>query len=82
MIKGSAGRVACQRLIEKPGTQTNAFRHADVGNQVLALWLERNEGAKFWLRVMKELKNRGTEDIRDQGYDQAALMPPLNAAAL
>ena len=24
---------------------------------------EENEGAKFWLRVMNELKNRGTEDI-------------------
>jgi putative transposase len=30
---------------------------------VLGLWLEQNEGAKFWLRVMNELRNRGTEDI-------------------
>ncbi len=30
---------------------------------MLGLWLEQNEGAKFWLRVMNELKNRGTEDI-------------------
>jgi putative transposase len=29
----------------------------------LGLWLEQNEGAKFWLRVMTELKNRGVEDI-------------------
>jgi putative transposase len=29
----------------------------------LGLWIEQNEGAKFWLRVMNELKNRGTEDI-------------------
>ena len=27
------------------------------------LWLEQNEGAKFWLRVLNELKNRGVEDI-------------------
>jgi putative transposase len=27
------------------------------------MWLEQNEGAKFWLRVMNELKNRGVEDI-------------------
>jgi putative transposase len=27
------------------------------------LWLEQNEGAKFWLRVMNELKNRGVEDV-------------------
>ena len=25
--------------------------------------MEQNEGAKFWLRVMNELRNRGVEDI-------------------
>lgn len=30
---------------------------------VLGMWVEQNEGAKFWLRVMNELKNRGVEDI-------------------
>jgi putative transposase len=25
----------------------------------LGLWIEQSEGAKFWLRVMNELKNRG-----------------------
>jgi putative transposase len=30
---------------------------------VLGLWIEQSEGAKFWLRVMNELKNRGVEDI-------------------
>ena len=29
----------------------------------MGLWIEQNEGAKFWLRVINELKNRGTEDI-------------------
>lgn len=31
--------------------------------EVLGLWLGENEGAKFWLRVLTELKNRGLEDI-------------------
>jgi len=30
---------------------------------VLGLWIEQTEGAKFWLRVMTELKARGVEDI-------------------
>jgi len=30
---------------------------------VLGLWIEQTEGAKFWLRVMNELKNRGVADI-------------------
>ena len=30
---------------------------------VLGLWIEQTEGAKFWLRVMTELKNRGVQDV-------------------
>jgi len=36
---------------------------ADGTKVVLGLWIEQNEGAKFWLRVMNELRNRGVEDI-------------------
>ena len=36
---------------------------ADGAKEILGLWLEQNEGAKFWLRVMNELKNRGVEDV-------------------
>lgn len=31
--------------------------------EVLGMWLEETEGAKFWLRVINELKSRGIEDI-------------------
>jgi putative transposase len=31
--------------------------------EVLGLWIEQTEGAKFWLRVMNELKTRGVNDI-------------------
>ena len=31
--------------------------------EILGLWIEQSEGAKFWLRVMTELKNRGVQDI-------------------
>jgi hypothetical protein len=31
--------------------------------EILGLWIEQSEGAKFWLRVMAELKNRGVEDV-------------------
>jgi putative transposase len=30
--------------------------------EVLGMWLETTEGAKFWLKVITELKNRGIED--------------------
>ncbi|WP_310355265.1 IS256 family transposase, partial [Methylobacterium sp. BE186] len=36
---------------------------ADGSKEILGLWLEQSEGAKFWLRVMNELRNRGVEDV-------------------
>ena len=36
---------------------------ADGRKEILGLWIEQTEGAKFWLRVMNELKNRGVEDV-------------------
>ena len=31
--------------------------------EVLGLWIEQTEGAKFWLKVMNDLRNRGVTDI-------------------
>jgi putative transposase len=31
--------------------------------EVLGLWITHNEGAKFWLQVLTDLKNRGVKDI-------------------
>jgi putative transposase len=55
--------------IRDEGTVRNKAIHialgarADGRKEVLGLWIEQNEGAKFWLRVMNELKNRGVDDI-------------------
>jgi putative transposase len=35
----------------------------DGKKEVLGLWIGESEGAKFWLRVFTELKNRGVHDI-------------------
>jgi putative transposase len=35
----------------------------DGTKEVLGLWIEQSEGAKFWLRVMNELKGRGVDDV-------------------
>ena len=36
---------------------------ADGQRDVLGLWIEHTEGAKFWLKVFNELKTRGCQDI-------------------
>lgn len=35
----------------------------DGHKALLGMWISENEGAKFWLTVLTELKNRGVEDI-------------------
>jgi putative transposase len=35
----------------------------DGTKDILGLWIETSEGAKFWLRVMNELRTRGVGDI-------------------
>jgi putative transposase len=37
--------------------------NVDGQRDVLGMWIEQNEGAKHWLKVMNDLRNRGVEDI-------------------
>jgi putative transposase len=37
--------------------------HGDGTEDVPGIWIENTEGARFWLRVMNDLKNRGVDDI-------------------
>jgi putative transposase len=60
----------CLRVkIRDEGTVKNKAVYLSIGirpsghKEVLGLWIEQTEGAKFWLRVINEIKNRGTEDI-------------------
>jgi putative transposase len=55
--------------IRDEGTVKNKAVYLALGIQrdgtkdVLGLWIQQTEGAKFWLGVMNELKHRGVEDI-------------------
>ena len=48
---------------------TNKAAHLAVGvgadgkKEVLGIWVGHTEGAKFWLRVMNDLKARGINDV-------------------
>jgi transposase-like protein len=35
----------------------------DGQKEVLGMWIERNEGSKFWMGILNELKNRGVQDV-------------------
>jgi len=55
--------------VRHEGTVTNKAAHLAVGvdgdgkKEVLGIWVETAEGAKFWLRVMNEIKARGVADV-------------------
>ena len=55
--------------------------NAEGEREVLGLWIAANEGAKFWLSVMNNLRNRGVEDILIAVVDGLKGFPDaLNAA--
>jgi transposase-like protein len=35
----------------------------DGQKELLGMWIEKNEGSKFWVGILNELKNRGVQDI-------------------
>lgn len=60
----------CLRIkIRDEGAVKNKAVYLAIGvrcsghREVLGIWIEQSEGAKFWLRVMTEIRNRGTHDV-------------------
>ncbi len=49
---------------------------------VLGLWFSETEGARFWLGILTELKNRGVEDIFFICCDGLTGLPQANRSGL
>jgi transposase-like protein len=47
----------------------------DGQKEVLGMWIERNEGSKFWMGILNELKNRGVQDILIAAVDGLSGFP-------
>src|SRR6056297_1371540 len=56
-------RDADSRMVKNKAVYVALGVTRDGVREVLGLWIAENEGAKFWLSVMNELKNRGVQDI-------------------
>jgi transposase-like protein len=56
-VRGANGRVSQHTIYVALGV--NLAGHKEL----LGLWLGENEGAKFWLGCLTDLKNRGLQDI-------------------
>ncbi len=51
------------------------------GKELLGLWVGEHEGAKFWLNVLTQLKNRGVQDILIACVDGLSGFPDAIEAA-
>ena len=56
-------RDADSRMVKNKAVYVALGVNRDGLREVLGLWIADNEGAKFWLSVMNELKNRGVQDV-------------------
>jgi putative transposase len=56
-VRGASGRVSPHTIYVALGINLEGRK------ELLGLWLGENEGAKFWLNCLTDLKNRGLRDI-------------------
>lgn len=56
-VRGGNGRVSRHTIYVALGVNLEGRK------ELLGLWLSENEGAKFWLACLTDLKNRGLSDI-------------------
>lgn len=56
-------KIRDEGLVKNKAVYVALALDAEGHKHVLGLWIEQTEGAKFWLKVMNDLKTRGVGDI-------------------
>ena len=56
-------KIRDEGLVKNKAVYVALAFNANGEKEVLGLWIEQTEGAKFWLKVVNELKGRGVNDI-------------------
>src|SRR3954447_23196461 len=56
-------KIRDEGLVRNKAVYVALALNGDREKEVLGLWIEQTEGAKFWLKVMNELKTRGVNDV-------------------
>jgi transposase-like protein len=74
-VRGTSGRVSQHTIYVALGVNLAGKK------ELLGLWLAESEGAKFWLSVLTDLKNRGLSDIFVACVDGLAGFPDAIHAA-
>ena len=74
-VRGTSGRVSQHTIYVALGVNLEGKK------ELLGLWLSENEGAKFWLSCLTDMKNRGLQDIFVACIDGLAGFPDAIRAA-
>src|SRR3954463_4196551 len=56
-------KIRDEGLVKNKAVYVALALNPDGEKEVLGLWIEQTEGAKFWLKVVNDLKTRGVNDI-------------------
>ena len=56
-------KIRDEGLVKNKAVYVALALNPDGEKDVLGLWIEQTEGAKFWLKVVNEIKARGVNDI-------------------
>ena len=56
-VKDESGIVTTRAIYNVIGVDSNGYK------DLLGMYVSQSEGAKFWMQVLSDLKNRGVEDI-------------------
>jgi len=56
-------KIRAQNAVHKHAVYLAVGVNTDGERDVLGMWFQKTEGAKFWLSVLTELKARGVEDV-------------------
>ncbi len=63
VLRRAAGEDPRRRVVRNKAVYLALGVLPDGSRDVLGLWIEQTEGAKFWLKVFNDLKTRGVADI-------------------
>ena len=74
-------RDADSRMVKNKAVYIALGATGEGDREVLGLWIADNAGAKFWLSVMNELRNRGVPDILIAVVDGLKGFPEVITAA-
>jgi len=69
------GKIRDERFVRTKAVYIALGILPDGTKDILGIWIEQTKGAKFWLRVMSEVKNRSADDLTCSWSQTSSVSP-------